>query len=96
MDLTSVDCTGDFVKTMPERHEALCDPILPTSHCSSQTQLRNRSGGFYSNTSEADPVPDKAVTTTELRGGPAQHPVQDLVTTTPVTPPIKGIMASIY
>ena len=52
--------------------------------------------GFYSNTSGADTAPDKAVTTTELRGGPAQPPVQDLVTTTPVTPPIKGIMASIY
>ena len=71
-------------------------PIFPTSHHKSEPQLRSRSGGFYSNNQGADPAPDKAVTTTEQRGGPSQHPVQVLVTTTSVIPLIKGIIASIH
>ena len=51
---------------------------------------------FYSNNQGADPVHLRIVTTTEQRGGPAQHGVQALVTTTPITPPIKGIVVSIY
>ena len=53
-------------------------------------QLRNGSGALYHNNEGTDPAPDRAVTTTAQRGGPAQYPVQALVTTTPVTPPIKG------
>ena len=48
-------------------------------------QLRNESGGLYSNNQGADPAPDRAVTTTEQRG-PIPYPVQAVVTTTPVTP----------
>ena len=66
-------------------------PIPPTLYCSSQMQRRDRSGGFCSNTQGVDLVPDRAVTTTEQRGGPAQYPVQVLITTTPFTPPIKGV-----
>lgn len=39
--------------------------------------------------------PQWAVTTTEQRGGPAQRPAQALATTTPVIPPIQGIMSNI-
>ena len=59
-------------------------------------QFRNRSGGVYSNNQGAHPAPSRAVTTTEQGGGPAQHLVQALVTTTMITPPIKEIMASTY
>ena len=54
----------------------------------SETQLRNRSGGLYTNSEVLDPTPAKAVTASEQGGGPPQHPGQVLVT----TPPIKGIM----
>ena len=45
-------------------------------------------------TRELDPAPDRAVTTTEQRGGSTQYPVQVLVTTTLVTFPIKEITAA--
>lgn len=37
-----------------------------------------------------------AVTTVEQRGGPPQYPVQALVTTASITPPLKGKIGSIY
>ena len=70
-------------------------PVPPTLYCSSEMQLRTRSGGFYSNTQGTDLVPDRAVTTTERRGGPVQYPGQ-VLGTTPLTPPIKGTTASIH
>ena len=67
---------------------------LSQQECSSPTyltpQLRTGSGNFYCNNWEADPAPDRAVTTIEQSGGPAQHPVQALVTTTPVHPLLRG------
>ena len=42
---------------------------------------------------ELIPATNRAVTTSEQRRDPAQHPVQVLVTTRPATPLIKGIMA---
>ena len=67
--------------------------LLSQRECSSPIylilQLRNGSGGFYSNNWGADPVPNRAVTTTEQRVISAQHPVQVLVTT-PSTPPYQG------
>ena len=65
-------------------------PAYPT------LQLRNRCGGFYSNNWGADPAPDRTVMAKEQRRRPAQHLVQALVTTTPITPPIKGIIASTH
>ena len=59
-------------------------------------QLRNGSGGFYCNDWGPDPAPNRTVTTTEQREVPTQYPVQTLVTTTPVTPPIKVIMTSTH
>ena len=38
-------------------------------------QFRNGPGGFYSNKWGADSAPDSAVTTTEQRRDPVQHPV---------------------
>ena len=64
-----------------------------TSNSRSETQLRNRSGELYSNRYGADTASDRAVTTTEQRGGPTQYPGQALITTTPVKPHIKGITA---
>ena len=46
-------------------------------------QLRNRSGGFYSNNWGANIDLNRAVAATEQRGGPAHHPVQALIITTP-------------
>ena len=40
------------------------------------------------------PGSDLILTTTEQTGGPAQYPGQALVTTIPITPTIKGIVAS--
>ena len=57
-------------------------------------QLRNISGGFYSNNYGGDPAPDRTVTTTEHNGGTVQHPVITLIATATVTPPNKGIMVS--
>ena len=51
---------------------------------------------FYSNNQGADSVYLRIVTTTEQSRGPAQHGVQALLTTTPITPPIKGLVVSIY
>ena len=59
-------------------------------------QFRNGSGGVYSNKWGADLAPNRAVTSTDQKGGPIQHPVQALVTTTTITPPIKGIMANTH
>lgn len=53
-------------------------------------QLRTRCGGFYSNSCQAGTAPQRAVTTTEQRGCPAQHTVQLLVTMPPITSPMKG------
>ena len=48
-----------------------------TAECSGLTyltlQLRTRSQGFYSNNWGAGPAPNRAVATTEQRGGPTQH-----------------------
>ena len=60
--------------------------VLPTAHCSSETDL----GDVSSYTWGADPAPDRAVTTADQRGGPIQRPVQVLVTTTAITPPCQG------
>ena len=68
-------------------------PTLPTSHLSSETQLRNRHGASILTMKELIPATNRAVTTSEQSRGPAQHPVQVLVTTRPATPLIKGIMA---
>lgn len=61
-------------------------PAPPTSHHSSENQLRNRSGCFSSNNDRADPASDQAVTTAEQKGDPAQYPGKAPVTTPPVTP----------
>ena len=50
--------------------------------------------GLYSNNWEADPTPDRSVTATHQRG-PTQLPDKAIVTTTPATPPIKRVTASI-
>ena len=67
-------------------------PIPPTSHCRSEAQLRNRAEGLYSNNKGADPTPNRTVTTIEQRGDSSQYLGQALVTTTPIKPPIKGLM----
>jgi len=59
-------------------------------HCRSETELRNRTGDFYSITEGADTTLDKAVTTTEKNGGSTQNPRNALLTT-PVKPPNEAI-----
>ena len=49
-----------------------------------------------STTTTREQNPPLTVTTTEQKGGPAQYPVQALVTTISVTPPIKGMLASVH
>lgn len=58
-----------------------------------QSLLTHKLQGFYCNNWKVHPIPNKAVTVTERRGGTAQRPVQDLHTT-PVITSIKGITAS--
>lgn len=53
-------------------------------------QIRNVSGGFYSDSWGADRTPDRTKTATEQRGGPVQHPVKALVTITLITTPYQG------
>ena len=48
------------------------DPVLHTSHLRSETQIKKRCGDFYFNNGRTNTAPDKAVATTEQRGGPAQ------------------------
>ena len=48
------------------------DPVLHISHHRSETQIRKRCGEFYFNKERTNTAPDKAVATTEQRGGPAQ------------------------
>ena len=59
-------------------------------------KLRNGSQGFYSNNWETEPAPDRVVTTTEQRGYLTQYSGQALVTTTKITPPIKGEIDSTH
>ena len=65
-------------------------PVLPTSHCSLELDL-----GVSTPTMGEQTLPPTGLCHPQSRGGPAQCPVQALVTTTPNTPPIKGTMASI-
>lgn len=63
-------------------------PIYPNQ------QLRNRSGSIYSNWEQKGLWCQPRLWC--QRGGPAQYPVQALVTATPISPPIKGLMASAH
>ena len=71
-------------------------PILTILHCSSEMQVRKGSGGFYSQQLGSRPCPKQGCSNHRAKRRPTQYPVQALVTTTSVTPPIKGIMASIH
>lgn len=80
-----VDSSGGGILSVfsPSRNA----PILATSHHHSTEMDVSEDFYYY-------PAPKRVVTTTEQRGGPSQY-LQDLVTTTPVTPPIKEIMDSV-
>ena len=58
-------------------------------HHRSESQWRNRSGGFYSTNQGADPTTDRAVTATEPRGSSLQYPGQARVTVTTVKAQIR-------
>ena len=82
-----------------QRGEGLCS-ILEKINTRLQVtcltpQLRNGPAAFTLTAGEQTLLPPyRAVITTEQTGDPARYPVQSLVTTTPVTLPIKAIMAS--
>ena len=86
-------CQRRNTQCFPPSGSALIPPAL---HFRWETQLSNWSAGLYSNNMRANPTPDRAMTTTEQRGVYNLYPGQALVTTIPVKPSIKKIMASKY
>ena len=69
-------------------HHPFLDRMNSRSAAHLTLQLRSGSG-IKTNNCGVDPAPDRALTTTEQTGGPAQYPGQALVTT-PAKPPYQG------
>lgn len=80
--------------TPAEEHTAAPFPVEHASPTDPHATACNWVWGFYSNSWGPDPLPNRAVTSTKQRGGPAQHPGQAVVTTTAATLPSRGQGAS--
>ena len=68
-----MDSSRGGILSFPPSGSAL---IPPTSHCGSESQLRSRSGGLYSNNYGADSAPEGLGQLQSKGGSPAKYPEQ--------------------